>query len=52
MDIIGWTRHLKVAFAAWAADANGTEGLEFEVCEEGVRTRKVEESASETDDKS
>lgn len=41
MDIIGWRRHLKVAFAAWAADANGAEGVEFEVCEEGIRMKQV-----------
>lgn len=37
MDIVGWKRHLKVAFAAWSRDDNGTDGVEFEVCEQGIR---------------
>ncbi|KAK6004161.1 hypothetical protein QM012_009011 [Aureobasidium pullulans] len=44
MDIVGWRRHLKVAFSAWSRDDNGKDGVEFEVCEEGIRSKKVDES--------
>lgn len=40
MDIVGWRRHLKVAFSAWSRDDNGTDGVEFEVCEEGIRSKE------------
>ncbi|KAG9947968.1 P-loop containing nucleoside triphosphate hydrolase protein, partial [Aureobasidium melanogenum] len=46
MDIVGWRRHLKVAFSAWSRDDNGTDGVEFEVCEEGIRTKKPEEGTA------
>ncbi|KAG9686503.1 P-loop containing nucleoside triphosphate hydrolase protein, partial [Aureobasidium melanogenum] len=46
MDIVGWRRYLKVAFSAWSRDDNGTDGVEFEVCEEGIRTKKPEESTA------
>lgn len=36
-EIVGWTRTMKVAFSAWAADHNGREGMRFEIVEGGVR---------------
>lgn len=50
MDIVGWRRHLKVAFSAWSRDDNGTDGVEFEVCEEGIRSKKQDESAGTSDE--
>lgn len=46
MDIVGWRRHLKVAFSAWARDDNGKDGVEFEVCEGGIRSKKTDESTA------
>ncbi|KAG9532477.1 P-loop containing nucleoside triphosphate hydrolase protein, partial [Aureobasidium melanogenum] len=50
MDIVGWRRHLKVAFSAWSRDDNGTDGVEFEVCEEGIRSKRPEESTATFDE--
>jgi DNA repair protein RAD57 len=50
MDIVGWRRHLKVAFSAWSRDDNGTDGVEFEVCEEGIRSKKQDDSTTSTSD--
>jgi DNA repair protein RAD57 len=50
MDIVGWKRHLKVAFSAWSRDDNGTDGVEFEVCEEGIRSKKQDDSTTSTSD--
>lgn len=49
MDIVGWRRHLKVAFSAWSRDDNGTDGVEFEVCEEGIRSKKADDNPSTSD---
>lgn len=46
MDIVGWRRHLKVAFSAWSRDDNGKNGVEFEVREEGIRSKKMDESTA------
>lgn len=50
MDIVGWRRHLKVAFSAWSRDDNGTDGVEFEVCEEGIRSKEQDESTGTSDE--
>lgn len=50
MDIVGWRRHLKVGFSAWSRDDNGTDGVEFEVCEEGIRSKKQDDSTTSTSD--
>ncbi|THW97449.1 P-loop containing nucleoside triphosphate hydrolase protein [Aureobasidium pullulans] len=44
MDIVGWKRHLKVAFSAWSRDNNGVDGVEFEVCEEGIRSKRADDN--------
>ena len=49
MDIVGWRRHLKVAFSAWSRDDNGIDGVEFEVCEEGIRSKKQDDSTGTSD---
>ncbi|KAH0292310.1 P-loop containing nucleoside triphosphate hydrolase protein, partial [Aureobasidium sp. EXF-3399] len=50
MDIVGWRRHLKVAFSAWSRDDNGTDGVEFEVCEEGIRSKKPDDNTGTSDE--
>jgi len=37
MDIVGWKRSLKVAFASWCEDDNGGRGTPFEIWEGGLR---------------
>lgn len=41
MDIIGWRRWIKVAYAKECADHNGVKGTPFEIWEGGIR-RKLE----------
>lgn len=43
MDIVGWKRWIKIAFASWCQDSNGKDGVPFEIWEGGIR-RKVDES--------
>jgi DNA repair protein RAD57 len=51
MDIVGWRRHLKVVFSAWSRDDNGLDGVEFEVCEEGIRSKKSDTADKHQDTK-
>lgn len=37
MDVVGWRRWMKVAFANWCPDHNGKEGVPFELWDGGVR---------------
>lgn len=46
MEIIGWKRWAKVAFASWCEDSNGRNGTPFEIWEGGIR-RKIEEGEKE-----
>ena len=47
MDIVGWERSVKIAFASWCCDNNGGKGVPFEIWEGGIR-RKVEKDKPET----
>lgn len=37
MDIVGWKRWIKIAFASWCEDGNGVAGVPFEIWEGGIR---------------
>ena len=39
LEIVGWNRWVKVAFAGWCKDHNGVEGVPFEIWEGGIRAK-------------
>lgn len=47
-DIVGWRRYIKVAYASWCENNNGSPGTPFEIWEGGIR-RKTASNGAETD---
>lgn len=43
MDIVGWNRWIKVAYATDCADSNGVKGIPFEIWEGGIRYKSEDQ---------
>ncbi|KAF7846113.1 hypothetical protein BT93_L5228 [Corymbia citriodora subsp. variegata] len=46
-DIVGWRRHMKIAFASWCCSDNGSLGTRFEIWEGGIRALGEESAGVE-----